>query len=132
MKISEIQMNTNYYTAYVLDDSSRAALLEKFPPKYPKVVAHHVTVEFGVPEGTEAPPPASVKVIGYADSGDGLEALVCTVNGKADRPDGKRYHITWSLDPAKYSPVDSNALLANTRFTLKLGTTVSTTPEVLR
>jgi hypothetical protein len=131
MKITEIKMNTNNYTAYVLDDSARNTLLAKFPPKYPKVVAHHVTVQFGVPADTEVPPPANVKVIGYADSGDGLEALVCTVNGKAEREDGKRFHITWSLDPTKYSPVDSNKLLASNKFTLTLGTPVATTPALL-
>lgn len=120
------------YTAYVLDNASRDALLKKFPPKYPKVVAHHVTNEFGVPATTEAPQPADVKVIGYVDSGDGLEVLVCTVNGKPERPDGKRYHITWSLDPEKYSPVDSNKLLASTKFTLKLATPIATTPQLLK
>lgn len=120
------------YTAYVLDDGARDALLAKFPPKYPKVIAHHITVQFPVPQGTEPPAPANVKVIGYADSGDGLEALVCTVNGRSERPDGKRWHITWSLDPEKYSPVDSNKLLAQSKFTLALGTSVATTPAVLQ
>jgi hypothetical protein len=132
MKINEIKMNTNNYTAYVLDDSARTSLLAKFPPKYPKVIAHHVTVQFGVPADTEVPPPARVKVIGYADSGDGLEALVCTVDGKAERPDGKRFHITLSLDPSKYSAVDSNKLLASNKFTLTLGTQVATTPALLK
>ncbi len=131
MKINEIKMNTNHYTAYVLTDSARTTILEKYPPKYPKVVAHHVTVQFGVPADTQAPSPATVKVIGYVDSGDGLEALVVSVNGKQDRPDGKRYHITLSLDPAKYSPVDSNGLVSSKQFTLTRGFLVQTTPEIL-
>lgn len=122
---------SNKYTAYVLTDSARAALLEKFPPKYPKVIAHHVTIQFGVPADTEVPAPANVKVIGYADSGDGLEALVCSVDGSPERPDGKRWHITWSLDPTKYSPVDSNKLLAANKFKLTLSTPVQTTPAML-
>lgn len=119
------------YTAYVLTDSARNALLEKFPPKYPKVIAHHVTVQFGVPQGTPAPAPAVVKVIGYADSGDGIEALVVSVNGSTERPDGSRYHITWSLDPAVYRPVDSNALLASGKYTIMLAKPIETTPQVL-
>lgn len=132
MKINEIKsMNTNHYTAYVLTDKARNALLKKYPPKYPKVIAHHVTVQFGVPADTQPPAPAIVKVIGYVDSGDGLEVLVATVNSEQDRPDGKRYHITWSLDPSKYSPVDSNTLLSNNQFRISLGTLIDTIPAVL-
>lgn len=131
MKINEIKGN-NMYTAYVLDNSAREALLDRYPPKYPDVIAHHITIQFPVPKGTEAPAPANVKVIGYADSGDGIEALVCSVNGKTERPDGKRWHITWSLDSTKYSPVDSNKLLATNKFTLGIGTSVVTTPAVLQ
>lgn len=32
MKLKEMKM-TNHYTAYVLDDSARDALSERFPPK---------------------------------------------------------------------------------------------------
>jgi|SRR5271157_569273 len=129
MKISEILME--HYTAYVLDDASRNALAERFPPKYPKFIGHHITQEFGVGKDAEVPQPAQAKVIGYADSGDGLEALVVTVGGHADRPDGKRYHITWSLDPEKYSPVDSNNLLSMNKFTLVRSIPIHTKPELL-
>ncbi len=129
MKVKDIIMEN--YTAYILDDASRTALAERFPPKYPKFVGHHVTLSFGVPKDTEVPAPANIKVIGHADSGDGLEALVVTVNGKTERPDGKRYHITWSLDPAKYSPVDSNTLLSNNKFTLVRSIPINTTPKLL-
>lgn len=123
------------YTAYVLDDASREKLVARFPPKYPQFVGHHITVLFGVPPNTAAPEFATTKVIGYADSGDGLEALVVSVNGSVDRKDGSVYHITWSLDPTKYSPKDSNTLLAqkdkSKRFTLTLPVTITTQPEVL-
>lgn len=131
MKMNEIKGNTNMYTAYVLDDASRTSLAERFPPKYPEFVGHHVTVAFPVTKDTPVPPAAQVKVVGYADSGDGIEALVVTVNGHNDRQDGKRYHITWSLDPAKYSAKDSNTLLATNKFTLTRGIPVATTPSVL-
>lgn len=133
MKIEEITEMTNKYTAYVLNDTDRALLSNAYPPKYPEHVGHHVTVEFGVPEGTSAPEPANVKVVGYIDSGDGLEALVVSVNGSTQRPDGKTYHITWSLDRSKYSPKDSNTLLNNLgkRYTMIRPISVQTTPAVL-
>lgn len=122
------------YTAYTLTDESRQMLLDKFPPKYDKVIAHHITVEFGVPEDTEVPPEADVRVIGEGDSGDGLQALVVSVNGSTRRPDGKTFHITWSLDPEKYKPVDSNELLADgiKKWKLKLPTPIDTIPQILR
>lgn len=133
MKIQEISMAT--YTAYVLDDASREKLIDKFPPKYPKFIGHHITVQSGISPNTTAPELAITKVIGYADSGDGLETLVVSVNGSVDRKDGSVYHITWSLDPSKYSPKDSNTLLAQKdkakRFTLTLPVTITTKPEVL-
>ena len=121
------------YTAHVLDEESRTMLLTKFVPKYSKVIGHHVTVDFGVPEGTPAPNYADVKLVGYIDSGDGLEALVVSVDGTHTRPDGKTYHITWSLDPDQYSPKDSNDLLSNVRnrWTMVMPTELMTTPEVL-
>jgi hypothetical protein len=122
------------YTAYVLTDESREMLLEKFPPKYSEVVAHHVTVEFGVPEGTEPPEEAIVKVIGEADSGDGLQALVVSVDGSTRRPDGGTYHITWSLNRDKYKPVDSNELIADysKRWKIVLATPIQSEAAVLK
>lgn len=124
---------TNKYTAYVLNDSDRALLANNYPPKYADFVGHHVTVQFGVPEGTSAPEPATVKVVGYKDSGDGIEALVVSVNGNTQRPDGSTYHITWSLDRTKYSPKDSNVLLSDTekRYTLIRPIAIQTTPAVM-
>lgn len=108
-------------------------LMLRYPPKYSKVLAHHVTVEFGVPSDTPSPNYCDVRLVGYSDSGDGLEALVVSVNGTRDRPDGKIYHITWSLDPDKYAPKDSNDLLAShvNRWTMVLPVELATTPVVL-
>jgi len=133
MKIEELKEMTNKYTAYVLDRIDRDALANRFPPKYTDFVGHHVTVQFGVPEGTPPPESAKVMVVGYKDSGDGIEALVVSVNGSTQRPDGSTYHITWSLDRTKYSPKDSNALLANTeqRWTMIRPLPLSVMPAVL-
>ena len=122
------------YTAYVLTDASRDALLEKFPPKYSKVIGHHVTVEFGVPEDTELPEDANLRVIGEADSGDGLQALVVSVDGTIRRPDGGTYHITWSLEPDRYKPVDSNTLIADyeKRWKIVIGMPIEAEPALLK
>lgn len=122
------------YTAYVLTDEARELLLEKFPPKYSKVIGHHVTVEFGVPEGTELPEEALVRVIGEADTGDGLQALVVSIDGSTRRPDGGTYHITWSLEPDRYKPVDSNALIADysKRWKIVLAIPVDAEPALLK
>ena len=49
--------------------------------------------------GTDAPlPEAAVgEIIGRADDGEGVEALVVSIDGSTDRPGGGTYHITWSL-----------------------------------
>ena len=131
MKLTQLITEGNMYTAYVLTDAVREKLVEKFPPKYEKFIGHHITIQFGVPNDTEAPDPANIKVIGRADTGDGLEALVVSVDGSQDRPDGKTYHITWSLDPDKYKPVDSNNLVSNGRFALSMPVAIETTPQVV-
>lgn len=100
------------YTGYLLSEKSRSQLLAQFPPKYEKVVAHHITEQFGVP-ATATPPdmPKTVEVVGYIDSGDGVEGLLVEVNGSVKRPDGSKYHITWSLAPGRKA-VETNIYVA--------------------
>lgn len=96
------------YTGYLLTDKTRNTLLAQFPPKYEKVVAHHITEQFGVGSEVPAPDmPTSVMVVGYIDSGDGVEGLLVAVNGSTNRKDGSKYHITWSLGPGR-KPVETN------------------------
>lgn len=120
------------YTAHVLNPESKRELIERFPPKYPEVVGHHTTVQFGVPKDTQAPDPASLQIVGYADDGEGLEALVVAVDGEVRRSDGSLYHITWSLDRSKgRKPVDSNALV-QMGYDPVDNIPIKTTPEVLK
>lgn len=134
MKIDDILTENLMYTAYLLDAQTRQSLLQQFPPKYSKVIAHHITVQYPVADDALQPPSAEIKVVGYADSGDGLEALVVSVDGKIQRPDGGTYHITWSLDPIKYEPKDSNALVSSQtkKFLIKLPILISATPSLLK
>ena len=101
------------YTAYVLTKESRDKLLDSFPTMYPNVVAHHITVSFGVPKDTPPPPkPKKVQAVGYINSGDGVEGLLVSVDGKIDRADGSKYHITMSLNPDKKA-VATNSYVNN-------------------
>lgn len=105
------------YIAFELDKKSRRELKKKFPPKFSEFIGHHVTYKFGVPTSTQMPPNPKGKVIGYVCNDRGLEALVIEINGKKIRPDGKIYHITWSLDRSEgFKPVHSNALLEAKEF----------------
>lgn len=105
------------YIAYNLTEDSRAKLLGEFPPKFRNVVAHHITILFGVDESSALPDiPQKVEVIGYA-SNDKIECVVVRVDGKERRPsDGKLMHITLShSNEAK--PVMSNNLLMDAEYT---------------
>jgi len=95
-----------------LDPDDRAKLLKRFPPTWPEVIADHVTFEPG-PSGSNAPVhDITGEVVGQADDGQGVQALVVSVGGTVDRPDGSTYHITWSIRrEAGRNPVDSNAVI---------------------
>jgi hypothetical protein len=83
---------------WLLDDADRALLLDRYPPRWPDVIAHHVTLASRVSD--PLPRAETGEVVGYVDDGAGLEALVVAIAGTTDRPDGSIYHITWSLDRA--------------------------------
>jgi len=116
------------YTAYVLSIESRKKLLKELPPKYESIVAHHITVEF---PGEELPEELPIKVYGKVDSEDGLETFLCSVGDDVSRSDGGMFHITWSLIPDKYKPVDSNELIKGGKFTFFSPITIEATPAVL-
>lgn len=121
------------YSAYVLSEKSRAALLQAFPPKFPDVIAHHVTVQFGIKLDSDPPKSASVRVFGYASDAS-LEAIVVAVDGTTMRPDGKTYHITLSLDRTQgRRPVESNIVIAANGWEhVDLELELETTPEILK
>jgi len=98
-----------------IDRADRAALLARFPPLYRETVADHVT--FG--RKSSAPPlpdAARAVVVGRADDGLGVEALVVEVNGDTARWDGSTYHVTWSLEPGREAR-ESNAVIAERGWT---------------
>lgn len=66
------------------------------------MVAHHVTYYFG---SDVVPPNGKLDIVGICDA-NGAQALIIKVDGNINRPDGKIFHCTWSLDagvPASHS-----------------------------
>jgi hypothetical protein len=58
------------YTGWLVDAAARDGLLARLPPRYPRVVAHHVTLKFGDRAG--APPTDTLgEIVGEADDGCG-------------------------------------------------------------
>lgn len=119
------------YQAYVPDAVERNELLRMFKPKYPKVYAHHITYSLKNKDKTNPPDVQSAEIVGWADSGDGIEAAVVSIDGSTERPSGGTYHITWSLDPEKYKPKDSNSLIGKGWTKLAKPIPISLTPTQL-
>ena len=97
-------------TGWTLREGQRAALLERFPPRYAMTIADHVTLRTGASPQTPLPRTPDAAIVGRADDGHSLECLVVALDGTTDRPDGSTYHITWSLGPGRAAR-ESNDLL---------------------
>lgn len=105
------------YQAFEISGASRASLAQTFPPKFPEFIGHHVTYRTGAKSDQPLPEATTFRVVGYACDDAGIEALVVEVDGTTVRPDGRTYHITWSLDrDAGFKPVKSNELIASNGF----------------
>lgn len=81
-----------------LDRRERDALLAHLPPAYGRVVADHVTLRTGASPSEALPRAVEARIVGEANDGKGVQAMVVELDGTTDRPDGSTYHITWSLD----------------------------------
>lgn len=69
------------YLAYKIPEDKRAALLDFIAPVYTRTVADHVTIQLKRSEG-ELPNADNIEVIGVADDGNGLQALISMTNLK--------------------------------------------------
>jgi hypothetical protein len=58
-----------WIAGWLLDADDRARLLERFPPAYPDVIAHHVTLSAGTSRATPLPVETAGEVLGCADDG---------------------------------------------------------------
>lgn len=100
---------TEAIAGWRIDRGERDRLLQRFPPRYANVIADHVTYGH-VPEA-ELPAHERAELIGRADDGAGVEAMVVELGGNSERPTGGTYHVTWSLGPGREA-VESNAVIA--------------------
>ena len=117
-------------TGWKLSPLQRGELLGRYPPRYANAVADHVTLLANDKGGAYADTPRPVttaKVVGRADDGVGVEALVVEINGSTHRPDGGTWHITWSLADGRRAR-ESNDVIASAGFTPLDGDNLDLTP----
>jgi hypothetical protein len=100
-----------YVIGWKLDRDLRDHLLSRFLPRYPRVIADHVTLKPGVARDAALPPRVDALIVGRSDDGLGVEAMVVEIDGMTDRPDGSTYHITWSLAEGR-AAIESNDVIA--------------------
>jgi hypothetical protein len=100
-------------TGWKLTPECRARLLAQFPPRYATPDIDHVTLKSGEEaRGAPVPEPAGhAEIIGRADDGAGVEAMVVAIDGSTERPDGGTWHVTWSLSPGREAR-ESNDVIA--------------------
>ena len=97
-------------TGWKLPRDEREQLLKRFPPKYEKVIADHVTLRTGATPETPLPRMPEARIVGRADDGASLECLVVELDGTTERPDGSVYHVTWSLGPGRKARESNDVL----------------------
>ena len=112
-----------------LDRAQRAELLLQFPPKFANVVADHVTLAAKVRKESELPGDVTGEIVGHADDGKGVEALVVSIDGTTDRPDGSTYHITWSLGPGRKAKESNDVIRDHGWQALELPMPVKLAPK---
>lgn len=98
-------------TGWKLDRDQRRELLQQFPPRYRNVVADHVTLQARAADDAPLPRETEGEIVGRAGDGKGVEAMIVSIGGTTDRPDGGTYHITWSLEEGRRA-CESNDVLA--------------------
>ena len=100
-------------TGWKLEEEERRLLLERFPPRWPDVLADHITLDAQARAQDPLPVARKAEIVGNISDGAGLEAMVVAIDGTTARPDGSSYHITWSLDRSRgRKPVESNQVIA--------------------
>jgi hypothetical protein len=100
----------NSITGWKLDRDQRKELLQQFPPRYRQVDADHVTLKVRASRDAPLPEETHGDIVGRVDDGRGVEAMVVSIAGTTDRPDGSTYHITWSLEPGRKAKESNDVL----------------------
>ena len=81
-------------TGWKLEPSGREALLARFEPLFPDVIAGHVKLRTGTDHKTPLPRETSGEIVGEANDHAGVQALVVWIGGTTARSDGSTYHFT--------------------------------------
>ena len=100
----------------LLHPEDRDRLLAAFPPAYPRVVAQQVALEGGEPPDFPLPREAEGFVVGVANDGAGVQALVIEIGGTARRPDGSAFHIARPLGAGRKA-AESNDVIRDRGWT---------------
>jgi len=93
-----------------LDRSQRTELIQQFPPRYRNVDADHVTLSVRSARDAPLPEERNGEIVGRVDDGRGVEAMIVSIGGTTDRPDGSTYHITWSLEDGRKANESNDVL----------------------
>lgn len=85
------------YLAFKVPLEIKAQLAELFPHAYEDYFGDHITYTFGVPDnhGVDIESPHVITIRALYRSNE-FEVFTVDMDGKSDRPDGRRYHLTWS------------------------------------
>ena len=96
-----------------LDPRVRSKLLKRLVPAWPDVIANHMTLDMEAEPDAPLPEARQAKIVGAIDDGEGVQALVVSIAGATQRPDGGTYHITWSIDALNNRrSIQSNGVIA--------------------
>ena len=93
-----------------LDRDQRRTLLRQFPPQFETVIADHVTLRSKAADDAPLPEERIGEIIGRVSDDAGVEAMVVTIDGTTNRPDGSSYHITWSLADGRHARESNDVL----------------------
>lgn len=117
------------FLGWSVDARERARLLALFPPRYVTVVADHVTLVYD-PADPILPIETAGEIVGEADDGRGVQALVVSIGGTTRRPDGSTYHLTWSLAEGRKGKESNDVLRRQGWIDLSAPVPLSLTPRL--
>lgn len=100
------------YVGWLLPVVERDRLLEIFPAVHTMLIAHHCTLQHGVPHSFPLPTATEAEVMGESVDDAGVQALVLRIDGSVQRPTGGIFHITWSLNKGRLA-AESNSVIAS-------------------
>ena len=111
---------------------AREALLVRFPARYARVVADHVTLRAKVASDTPLPDAVTAQIVGVADDDLGVQALVIAIHNETTRPDGGTWHITWSLEEGREARESNDVLAVEGWTAVEFPVEVALAPAMIR